>query len=214
MHKSIPYIKEACVESLEQALMAEKLGADRIELCSRLDLDGLTPSAGLIESVVRNVRIPIRIMIRPRGGHFVYSQQEVEHMILSIETCKTVGVEGVVFGAMTNDDYLAIDVIDRLAQCAAPLKVTVHKAIDATIDPVVEFDRLYLLNRIDAVLTSGKGATALEGIEVLQKMLARGDQYPQVIVAGKVTNENLKQLHSKIQSRAYHGKKIVGDLSV
>ncbi len=205
-------IKEACVDSLDQALKAESLGADRIELCSRLDLDGLTPSQGLLEECASRLKIPIRAMIRPREGSFVYNNQEVEQMFDAIAFCKALKIEGVVFGALNEAKKIDLNVTERLAIHAENLKITFHKAFDITSNPIDEFKALAKLKLIDAVLTSGQKPTAFEGVNLLKELIDFGSSYPKIIVAGKVTNHNIDELHTLVNATQYHGKKIVGNL--
>ena len=125
-------IKEVCVDSLEDALKAEKNGANRIELCGRLDLDGLTPSRDLIRNAVSILKIPIRVMIRPKHPSFEYSEDEINTMIDDIKFCKSLGVDGVVFGCLDENSNFQMDQINRLSIIAKPLNVIIHKAIDYT----------------------------------------------------------------------------------
>lgn len=206
------YIKEACVEGLEQALNAERQGADRIELCARLDLDGLTPDMKTINTVYQKCNIPIRVIIRPKDGGFVYSDAEFLEMKQSIQACKNLGVEGVVFGITTMNNRFDIARTKELVQIASPLKVTIHKAIDSVIHPLEELDKLMLIEGVDAVLTSGKGQTWMEGEELLQKMIEKAGNQIEIIACGKVTNENIDKVHANLQASAYHGKLIVGQL--
>lgn len=205
-------IKEACVETLEEAILAEKYGANRIELCSRLDLDGLTPSRDLIQSVVEKVNIPVKVMIRPREGAFIYHTLDVERMISDIGFCKVTGVRGVVFGFLSND-HVDMEICRKLAKAANPLEVTFHKAIDLTADPVSEIKKMKELKCIHSVLTSGKQPTAREGKDMLKEMLKYQDDNFKIIVAGRVTKDNLHELHDLIGAEEYHGRKIVGDLT-
>jgi len=204
------YIKEACVETLEQCIRAEKNGADRIELCSDLANDGLTPSLELIKEVKKKINIPIRAMIRPRPGDFVYSSEELGVMRSSINDCVSLGVDGVVFGVCTIDDELDLRALAALSQASKPLKITIHKAIDVCKDPVAELARLNDLG-VDAVLSSGKSITAKEGTSILRKMVEAAGHI-EIIACGKVTNENLPEIDRLIGAPAYHGKNIVGDL--
>lgn len=206
-------IKEACVETIDQCIQAQSLGADRIEFCADLKNDGLTPSHQDISTAFKRLTIPIRVMIRPRAGDFVYSEQEIQQMKTDIEFCKSVGVEGVVFGVCTTDGTLDLNVISELAQFSSPLKVVIHKAIDHCVDPLSELKRLNMLKNIDAVLTSGKSNTAIEGTAVLKSLLLAARPELEIVVCGKVTKENLDDLHRIIGARAYHGRLIVGDLS-
>lgn len=204
------FIKEACVETLEQCIQAEKLGASRIELCADLVYDGLTPALSLIKKAKNKLSIPIRVMIRPRPGDFVYSSAEIEVMKLSIRDCIEVGVEGVVFGVCTKDGELDIEAISTLTTAAKPLKVTIHKAIDVCTDPVAELFKLQNLG-IDSVLSSGKAPTAREGSTVLKEMV-KSAGHIEIVACGKVTNQNLPEIDQLIGAPAYHGKKIVGSL--
>lgn len=206
-------ILEACVESVKEAILAEKRGANRLELCSRLDLDGLTPERELIEQVMYKVHIPVKVMIRPRAGDFIYSADELSAMKDDIQFCKQAGAQGVVFGIMEKSNHLNLDQIQLFADEAYPLEVTIHKAIDLTADPVTSLMELMKLSNITAVLTSGGRTTALEGKEVIKKMLQTAKGTINIIAAGKITNDNLAVVHHLIGAREYHGRKIAGTLN-
>lgn len=204
------FVVEACVEDLESALAAEKNGADQIELCAHLDKDGLTPDFTLIKEVNSSVNIPVKVMIRPRDGNFSYNDDEVEHMIDAISKCRYVGVDSVVIGAMTKGrKKIDIELVEELSAVAYPLNVTVHKAIDHCVDPIREINRLRKIKNINAILTSGRGETAIEGKEVIQSMIEEsGDRFT-IIAAGKITKENLSEVHKEIGAKSYHGRAIV-----
>jgi copper homeostasis protein len=202
-------ILEACVETLEDAILAEQCGADRIELCGDLSLGGVTPSKELTEACLHSLRIPIMAMVRPRGGDFVYDETELTEMKASIEYFKSVGVAGVVFGILDEKNELDLEITRELVDLAQPLLVTFHKAIDDTPDPVVAVGALAQIAGIQRVLTSGGQATALEGATVLRKMRAAVEGKLIVLAAGKVTVENLKQVHAVVRAEEYHGKRIV-----
>ncbi|MBL7973072.1 MAG: copper homeostasis protein CutC, partial [Prolixibacteraceae bacterium] len=163
-------IFEACVETLEDAVAAEQRGANRIELCSALDQDGLTPSAELTMQCVQNLSIPVMAMVRPRGGDFVYSEAEIRQMESEIEFFKQSGVAGVVFGLLTRDGAIDVENTKRLANLALPLEVTFHKAIDYSADIFESFQELNEVDGITRVLTSGGVDTAWNGREVLKRM--------------------------------------------
>ncbi len=208
-----PYKLEACVETLDQCRSAEKRGADRVELCEHLDQDGLTPDHHLIKSVSEKLEIPVRVMIRPHSKGFFYSEEDLRRMKQSITFCKAHRIEGVVFGVTSPDgSTLDVDLTQELASHAAPLKVTIHKALDACNDPLVELWRLRDISEIDAVLTSGSASTAERGMPVLREMIKVAADRLDIIVCGKVTQENIASIHEKLGSNYYHGKKIVGSL--
>lgn len=208
----IEYVKEACVEGLTQAINAQKQGADRIELCAHLDLDGLTPDVNTIKAANKKCNIPIRVIIRPREGDFVYSEEEFLEMKASILYCKEIGVEGVVFGITTADNKLDIPRIAELTQLAHPMKVTIHKAIDSVDNPLEELDKLLQIQGVSAILTSGKGEIWDEGQALIKELLKKAENKIEIIACGKVTNENIDTVHKALQSKAYHGKLIVGKL--
>lgn len=206
-------IREACVESFQNALKAQELGAERIELCARLDLGGLTPSYALIESVRKELHLPIMVMIRPRGGNFMYNPIEMKIMRQSIETCKAIGVAGVVFGMLQASGAIDKRGTQQLAGWSYPLEITFHKAIDETPDPVVAVENLKQIEGITRVLSSGGADTALEGASVLNEMIACAENRIIIMAGGKVTANNLEEMTHKIHTYEFHGKKIVGSLS-
>jgi copper homeostasis protein len=202
-------IFEACVETLEDALAAEKLGANRIELCSALDQDGLTPSPDLTRQCVQNLSIPVMAMVRPRGGNFVYSEDELLQMESEIAYFKQSGVAGVVFGLLTNDGSVDVENTRRLAKLAYPLEVTFHKAIDYSTDILKSFQELNAIEGITRVLTSGGMDTAWNGREILKQMQELPDRQIKIIAAGKVLPANRIQISEFTGITELHGKRIV-----
>lgn len=202
-------IKEVCVDSLEDALKAEKNGANRIELCGRLDLDGLTPSRDLIRNAVSILKIPIRVMIRPKHPSFQYSEDEMNTMIDDIEFCKSFGLDGVVFGCLDENSNFKMDQINRLSKIAKPLKVIIHKAIDYTNSVTDSLSLLSTNSNINGVLTSGGERFAINAVETLKKMLVLVPDRFEIIIAGGITFENFESLHARINGGFYHGKKII-----
>ena len=205
------YLREACVESLEQAFIAEKNGADRIELCTDLDVEGLTPSRELILSVKSQLNIPLHVMIRPRAGDFVFNNVEIKQMASDIAFCKEAGVDGVVFGILKEDKTININAVEKLADIGKPMKLVFHKAIDETPAILEAVKSLRESGVVSGILTSGGENTASEGIHQLKNIIAlAGDM--EVICAGKITTKNLEELHREINAKAYHGKRIVSGL--
>ena len=202
-------IIEACVETLEDALAAEKRGANRIELCSALDQDGLTPSEDLTRSCVQNLSIPVMAMVRPRGGNFVYTEEEIQQMEAEIEFFKQSGVAGVVFGLLTETGDVDMENTSRLAQLALPLEVTFHKAIDYSNDILKSFQQLNAIDGITRVLTSGGMDTAWNGRDVLKQMQNLPDRRIKIIAAGKVLPENREKIAEFTGVSELHGKRIV-----
>jgi copper homeostasis protein len=202
-------IFEACVETLEDALAAEKRGANRIELCSALDQDGLTPSEELTQQCVRYLSIPVMAMVRPRGGDFVYTEEEIRQMEAEIEFFKKSGVTGVVFGLLTESGEIDMENTSRLAKLAMPLEVTFHKAIDYSNGVLKSFEQLNAIDGITRVLTSGGMDTAWNGREVLKQMQDLPGRRIKIIAAGKVLQENREQIAIFTGVTELHGKRIV-----
>ena len=209
----INFIKEACVESLEEALKAERLGADRIELCADLSQDGITPDKEVIRKAKEQLLIPIRVMIRPRGGNFVYAKAEYNEMKQDVEFCKEIGVEGVVFGILNENKTLDIERISGLVEVAKPLKVVIHKAIDETPDILKATQELTNINGISTILSSGGKVTAKDGILALKSMIDIAGNKLEIMPAGLVTYKNLDEIHKSVGAKAYHGRQIVGDFN-
>ncbi|MCG6190531.1 copper homeostasis protein CutC [Maribellus maritimus] len=205
-------IKEACVETFEEAVVAEKRGANRIELCSDLANDGLTPSVELLQKACAILKIPVMVMIRPRAGNFVYSEQEIAQMKLEIDEAKKAGAAGVVLGLLNQENQIDMHSTTILAEYAQPLPVTFHKAIDVMENPVEGAKRLNIIPGITRILTSGGKPTALEGQEILQKMIEVTRGKITILVAGKVLDSNIKEIQKLTGANEFHGRRIVGEL--
>lgn len=205
-------VKEACVDNIQDAINAFKKGADRIEFCSNLDEDGLTPSNYDLISLKKSISIPVRVMVRPHSNSFNYNDDDLIQMKETIEFCKNQKFDGVVFGCLDDDNELDLNKIKYLADFAKPLNVIIHKAIDLTSSPVNSLKKLLEINNVNGVLSSGGFETAELGTEVLKKMINISPNEFEIISAGKITNQNFKILHEKIDGKFYHGRKIVGEL--
>lgn len=206
-------IKEACVETFEQAMLAEKKGADRIELCSELSVGGLTPAAELMKKTCSVLKIPVMVMIRPRAGNFHYSEEEISQMKQEIDLAKKAGAAGVVFGLLTSKNQIDIENTRILADYATPLPVTFHKAIDELENPADGVPVLKNIRGITRILTSGGKATADEGAEVIRKMKEATGENLTIVAAGKITDKNVNQIQQLTQVSEFHGKQIVGNLN-
>jgi len=205
-------IKEVCVDNIDDAVKAFNKGADRIEFCSKLDEDGLTPRIEDLISIKKIVKCPIRVMVRPHSRSFVYSEQDLKEMKKTINLCNQHNFDGVVFGCLDENMELDIKKIKYLTDLSKPLKVIIHKAIDLTSSTLNSLKQLIEIKQINGVLSSGGADNAEHGLDNLKKMIAISPPKFEVISAGKITNENLDYLHEKIQGKFYHGKKIVGKL--
>ncbi len=203
---------EACVETFEEAMEAWQRGATRIELCADLSQDGLTPAAAVLQKTCASLPIPVMAMVRPRGGDFVYSPAEVAQMEEEIARVKTLGAAGIVLGLLTPGNRVDVENTRRLAEAARPLPVTFHKAIDRMEDPAEGVRQLRTIPGISRILTSGGKITAREGVPKIREMIAEAGDRIIILVAGRVTSENLAEIRQLTGAAEFHGRKIVGEL--
>ncbi|TLF44263.1 copper homeostasis protein CutC [Maribacter aurantiacus] len=160
---------EVCANSVESAINAERAGADRIELCSELAVGGISPSYGLLKTVKERISIPIHVLIRPRSGDFTYSDAEYKVMLEDIALCRQIGVAGIVSGVLHTDFTLDVSRTAALMEAAQGMKFTFHRAFDWVKNPKETMETLAEL-KVDYVLTSGQGKSALEGMALLSDL--------------------------------------------
>ena len=206
------FCKEVCVDNIKDAKRSVDLGANRIEYCSKLNEEGLTPNVEDVKYLLKNINIPIRIMIRPHSKSFNYSETDISVMLSDISTFKKIDIDGIVIGCLNKDDEIDLKKINLLVEKAKPLKVIFHKAIDMTSDPLISLKNLIKNSNIDGVLTSGGFNKAEDGVKLLKKMLDICPINFELIIAGKITSENINKINQKLSAKFYHGKKIVGVL--
>ena len=206
------FCREVCVDNIKDAMRAVDLGANRIEYCSKLNEEGLTPNVEDVKYLLKNINIPIRIMIRPHSKSFNYSETDISVMLRDISTFKKIDIDGIVIGCLNKDDEIDLKKINLFIEKARPLKVIFHKAIDITSDPLKSLKNLIKYSNIDGVLTSGGFKKAEDGLKLLKKMLDICPINFELIIAGKITLENINKINQKLSAKFYHGKKIVGVL--
>ena len=206
------FCKEVCVDNVKDAMRAVDLGANRIEYCSKLSEEGLTPDIEDVKYLLKNINIPLRIMIRPHSKSFNYSEKDISIMLKDISTFKKIDIDGVLIGCLNKDDEIDLKKINLFVEKAKPLKVIFHKAIDITSDPLKSLKNLIKNSNIDGVLTSGGFKKAEDGVKLLKKMLDICPINFELIIAGKITSKNINKINQKLSAKFYHGKKIVGVL--
>ncbi|MEM8998837.1 MAG: copper homeostasis protein CutC [Bacteroidota bacterium] len=192
---------EVCANSLQSALNAEAAGADRIELCAELGVGGITPSHGLIKSVKERVKIPVHVLLRPRSGHFTYTEAEFEVLLQDLELCKSMKVEGIVSGVLNADFSLDVERTQQLVEAASPMHFTFHRAFDWVKSPMQTLRQLETIG-IDTLLTSGQETTAELGLELLQQ-LHNATTKTMVMAGGGIHVQNVGQF-KKIGLHALH----------
>lgn len=184
---------EACVDSVASALAAEKGGAGRLELCDALHDGGTTPSAGMISAVKAAVRIPVFVIVRPRGGGFVYTYEEAAVMRLDIEAARMLGADGVATGMLTADARIDEEQMRAVLAAAKDLPVTFHRAFDLTRDRDEALETLMRLG-VQRVLTAGGAASAIEGVEAIRSLAKRGAGQITVMAGGGVREETVQEI--------------------
>jgi len=185
-----PFQIEICVEGIDGLVAAQEAGADRVELCASLLEGGLTPSLGVVQEALRLATIPFHVIIRPRGGDFLYSEREFATMLADVTAMKELGVAGVVIGCLTADGRIDEARTRALVDAARPLKVTCHRAFDMTADYGAAIEALVRCG-VDRVLTSGQRDTAMAGIDILKDIQARADGRIVVMACGGLDETNI-----------------------
>jgi copper homeostasis protein len=199
---SLDVTLEVCVESVESAIAAERGGAHRIELCSNLANGGITPSAGLIAAVRQAVRVPVHVMIRPRGADFCYTEYEFQAMRRDILMAKQLRCDAIVFGALDPDGNIDTHHTQQLVGLSAPLPVTFHRAFDMSADLFASLKALQDTG-VSRVLSSGGKQTAPEGAETLQALISAAGKL--TIIAGSGIDEgNVADLLRRTGVREIH----------
>ena len=188
-------IIEVCTESYEYALKAEKAGANRIELCKDLHLDGLTPGYESAKRIIDSLNIPVFILIRPREGDFIYSNEEFELMKRDIIKFKEMGCKGIVSGVLNDDNSIDIKRTKDLIELSRPLEFTFHRAFDIVSDPLKEIENLIRLG-VDRILTSGQKNKAIEGLYLLEKLNNISKKRIVIMPGSGISNTNFKKFNS------------------
>ena len=186
-------IIEACVNSAISAIEAQRGGADRVELCENLHDGGTTPSAGAILFARKSLHIGLYVMIRPRGGDFLYSDDEFEIMKEDIRVAREIGADGVVFGILKPDGTIDKARMKELVELARPMGITCHRAFDMTTDPFLAMEDLIDLG-IDRILTSGQQKTALEGAALICDLIYKSNGRIIIMPGSGVKEGNIEEL--------------------
>jgi copper homeostasis protein len=198
---------EAAVETLDSALAAELAGADRIELCENLSDGGTTPGTRLIAAVAERTRLPVFVLIRPRAGDFVYSDDEFGQMIRDTELARRLGIAGIVTGALTPGGRVDVEGTRTLVEAAAGLPVTFHRAIDSAVDLPAALEEAIEVGA-SRVLTSGGAATAVEGLDLIAALLGQARGRITVIAGGGIREHNVRDVIARTGVREVHARLI------
>jgi len=187
---------ELCVEGIDGFLAAQEAGADRVELCASLMEGGLTPSLATIRAAVKAAKIPVHVIIRPRGGDFLYSDAEFASMVEDVKALREEGVAGVVIGCLTPDGKIDEARTKALVEAARPMSVTCHRAFDMTADAHEALEALVRCG-VDRVLTSGQRDTAVEGIAILKSAVEQAAGRIVVMGCGALDAGNIRTVRDE-----------------
>lgn len=201
---------EVCVGSLEGAIGAELAGADRIELNLALELDGLTPSAGLVTRVTQVVKLPIVAMARPRGGDFFYSGFEWDTLIADARWLLEQGVSGIAFGCLGRDRQIDLKRCEQMRELAGSRELVFHKAFDEVDGWETGLNGL-VETGIDRVMTSGQAATASEGVGLISQLVERAAGRIEILPAGRIGSENGAEIIECTGCDQLHGSYSMGE---
>ena len=198
-------ILECCVDSVESAIAAAKGGADRLELCAALIIGGISPSPALFAQIRKVCSLPIRVLLRPRFGDFLYTEHEYEIIRQEVQQFKDMGADGVVIGCLTPDGNLNMTQMSELVEAAGSMKITLHRAFDVCADPIRAYTQAAGLG-IDTILTSGQEADCLTGMPLIQKLCALQKETggPQIMAGAGVTPDVIRQFVADTEITCYH----------
>lgn len=199
-------IEIACF-NLESALIAQKAVADRVELCADMSVGGTTPKIETIKQTRENLTIDLYVMIRPRGGNFVYSDSELEQMKSEIETIKKLGVNGFVFGILKDDKTINIEQNKVLVELAKPFPCTFHRAFDAVSNYEKALEDI-ISCRFSTILTSGTFPNVMEGKEVLKQLVIQANNRIEIMPGGGLRSTNISELNETVKANWYHSSSI------
>ena len=217
------YILEVCADSVESALSAKAGGATRLELCANLVIGGTTPGYELFEQVKKETGLPIRVLIRPRFGDFLYSEYEYQQMLCDVRHFAEAGAEGVVIGSLNADGTLNEVQMRGLARAAGGCGITLHRAFDVCEDPFAALQKAAELG-VDTILTSGQEAGCMQGRELIRQLVRAAEhgawdgretsaaqRQMTILVGAGVVSSNIKEIAMTTGAHAFHmsGKKLM-----
>lgn len=217
------YILEVCADSVESALSAKAGGATRLELCANLVIGGTTPGYELFEQVKKETGLPIRVLIRPRFGDFLYSEYEYQQMLCDVCHFAEAGADGVVIGSLNADGTLNEVQMRGLARAAGGCGITLHRAFDVCEDPFAALQKAAELG-VDTILTSGQEAGCMQGRELIRRLVCAAEhgawdgrktsaaqRQMTILVGTGVVSSNIKEIAMTTGAHAFHmsGKKLM-----
>lgn len=197
------YLFEICANSVASCLAAQEGGAHRVELCAGIPEGGTTPSYGMIRSARESISIGLNVIIRPRGGDFLYSEEELREMAYDIRTARELGADGLVFGCLTPDGDVDMEAMKPLMEAAGDTPVTFHRAFDHSADPFKALEDIISLG-CARILTSGCKPTALEGATLLAGLVEKAGDRIIIMPGCGVKEGNIAEIARRTGAREFH----------
>ena len=194
---------ELVVTTTHAAIAAEQAGASRIELCQHLEVGGITPSIGLVQSVCDHVEFPVHVLIRCRRGNFCYNQHEVGEMVRDVRAVVEAGADAFVIGALTSSHEVDAEAMQRFLDAADGCPITFHRAFDVAADPYRAFDAIAQLG-MNRILTSGQQATAPEGSALIAELVKRAGEQLTILPGSGINAGNVAQLVQQTGASEVH----------
>ena len=195
---------EVCVDTVQAAVIAESAGADRIELCSALDLGGVTPSGPLVSAVRRSIQLPLIVLIRARAGDFLFSDLECELMIQEAVQAIELGADGIAIGALFGTMDLNLAFLQAVANALPKSQLVMHRAFDQIREPLLGMEQLIEMG-FTRILSSGGPALAIEGIPCLRGLIESSKRRIEILPAGGVMPSNAKEILTRSGATQLHG---------
>ncbi len=197
------YQFEICTNSVRSSIAAQKGGANRVELCAAIPEGGTTPSYGEIKLARELLNLKLHPIIRPRGGDFLYTEEEIQAMLYDIEMAKQLGADGVVFGCLNKNGEIDAVVMRKLMKAASGLSVTFHRAFDLCKDPLLALEQIIDLG-CNRILTSGQETNAELGIPLLERLNHQSNGRITILAGCGVNETNIKKIATETGIKEFH----------
>jgi copper homeostasis protein len=194
---------EICVDTVESAITAQEAGADRVELCDNLSEGGTTPCFGTISSARSNLTIGLHVIIRPRGGDFLYTDLEYDIMRRDIECCGELGADGIVLGILRSDGDIDIERTSRLIELAQPMSVTFHRAFDMCTDPLKGLEDV-VDTGASRLLTSGQKDKVPDGVSLINQLVKKAGSRIVIMPGSGINSSNISDIALATGAREFH----------
>jgi copper homeostasis protein len=197
------YKLEICTDTVASSVSAQEAGADRIELCDNLSEGGTTQSYGTIITAREKLDIELNVIIRPRGGDFLYTDEEIVIMKKDIMMCRDIGIDGIVIGILNPDGTINTEQTSSLVDMAYPMKVTFHRAFDMCSDPFRALEGI-ISTGASRLLTSGQKNKAEDGMELIEKLISQAGNRIIIMPGGGINNENIERVATTTGASEFH----------